>query len=173
MRMRIHAKKSDTLFPATSVQSAEPHRVSAVAPFAQEQIMNASRRHVLHAFRTLLCFAVVTSATATCLRAGETEASRTPPIIGRHLPDFLLPDTTSKQVALHDLTAKAGDKGLVIVYFMGTDCPISNLYLKDLADLAKRYGRRASRSSAFKPTPASHRPEPPSTPGSSKSPSPC
>jgi peroxiredoxin len=141
--LQIHVrKKSDTLFSATWYNLLNRIASLQFLRSPQEHIMNASRRHVSHVFRTLLCFAVVASATATCLRAGETEASRTPPIIGRHLPDFLLPDTTSKQVALHDLIAKAGDKGLVIVYFMGTDCPISNLYLKDLADLAKRYEKQ-------------------------------
>jgi peroxiredoxin len=52
--------------------------------------------------------------------------------------DFLLPDATGKQVALHDFA----DKGFVIVYFMGIDCPISNLYLKDLGEFAKRYASR-------------------------------
>ena len=138
-------KNPDTLFPATWYNLLNRIAAKQFRRSPQEQIMNAVRRHVSHAFRTLLCFAVITSATATCLRAGETEASRTPPIIGRQLPDFLLPDTAGKQVALHDLTAKAGDKGLVIVYFMGIDCPISNLYLKDLADLAKRHEKQGVR----------------------------
>ncbi len=75
-------------------------------------------------------------------------------------------------MALHDLTAKAGDKGLVIVYFMGIDCPISNLYLKDLADLAKRYEKQGVQIVGIQAnagiTPARR----PSTPASTKSPSP-
>src|SRR4051812_49169448 len=49
--------------------------------------------------------------------------------------DFLLPATTGKQVALHDFA----EKSVVVVYFLGLDCPIANLYLKDLAELQKRY----------------------------------
>ncbi len=82
---------------------------------------------------------------APALLAGETvgvDVGRTPPIVGRHVADFLLPDTTGKQVALHDFWEKNHDKGLAIIYFMGIDCPISNLYLKDLAELAKRYESR-------------------------------
>src|ERR1700733_1745665 len=30
----------------------------------------------------------------------------------------------------------------VVVFFMGVDCPISNLYLKDLADLGSRYAKQ-------------------------------
>jgi peroxiredoxin len=56
--------------------------------------------------------------------------------------DFLLPGTTNKPLALHDFLQKEHDKGLLIVYFMGVDCPISNLYLKDLAALAKRHEGR-------------------------------
>jgi peroxiredoxin len=104
--------------------------------------MIGPRRLAANAFVALLTGAVVVATTAARLVAGETDASRTTPIIGRHLPDFLLPDTAGKQIALHDLAVKAGDKGLVIVYFMGTDCPISNLYLKELADLAKRYEKK-------------------------------
>ena len=67
---------------------------------------------------------------------------RTSAFAGRQVADFLLPDTAGKKVALHDLSANNAGKGLVIVYFMGTDCPISNLYLKDLSDLAHRYGAK-------------------------------
>ena len=40
---------------------------------------------------------------------------------------------------------KPATKGRVIVYFMGVDCPISNLYLKELAALAKHYENRGVR----------------------------
>jgi peroxiredoxin len=52
--------------------------------------------------------------------------------------DFLLKDIAGKAVALHDFK----DKAAVVVFFMGVDCPISNLYLKDLADLANRYAKQ-------------------------------
>ncbi len=75
-------------------------------------------------------------------KAGGTEASRTQTLVGRQVADFILPDTAGKQTALHDIVEKAGDKGVVIVYFMGVDCPISNLYVKELGSLAKSYEKR-------------------------------
>jgi len=99
--------------------------------------MHGSRRFLLNALVILVCSANVLPASA--IFAGETEASRTPAIVGRQVAEFLLPDTTGKQTALHDFLAKSHEKGVVIVYFMGTDCPISNLYLKELAAIAKRY----------------------------------
>jgi peroxiredoxin len=57
---------------------------------------------------------------------------------GKSVSDFLLKDTSGKPIALHDYK----DKAAVVVFFMGVDCPISNLYLKDLADLQTRYGKQ-------------------------------
>jgi peroxiredoxin len=101
--------------------------------------MHGSRPSLSIALVTLVCSAIVIPASLVALFAGETEASRTPAIVGRQVADFLLPDTAGKQTALHDFLAKNHEKGVVIVYFMGTDCPISNLYLKELAGIAKRY----------------------------------
>ena len=92
-----------------------------------------------------LCFALTFLSIVPAAQAGGTEASRTQTIVGRHISDFMLPDTAGKQTALHDLVEKVGDKGAVIVYFMGVDCPISNLYLKELAALARRYENRGVR----------------------------
>jgi peroxiredoxin len=104
--------------------------------------MNGSRRLLPNAFVALMCSAIAPSAWVPAVFAGETvgtDLSRTPSIAGRQVADFLLPNSMGKQVALHDFWEKDHAKGLVIVYFMGIDCPISNLYLKDLAELAKRY----------------------------------
>jgi len=94
------------------------------------------------AFLASVCSAVTVFSMVPAAQAGGTEASRTPTLIGRQVADFMLPDTTGKQTALHDFVEKAGDKGVVIVYFMGVDCPISNLYVKELAALAKNYEKR-------------------------------
>jgi peroxiredoxin len=101
--------------------------------------MHGSRRFLSNVLVALVCSAIVVPTSLPAVFAGETEASRTPAIVGRHVAEFLLPDTTGKQTALHDFLAKSHEKGVVIVYFMGTDCPISNLYLKELAAIAKRY----------------------------------
>ena len=92
--------------------------------------------------RTVFLASVCSALMVCTVQAGGTEASRTQTVVGRQIPDFILPDTAGKQTALHDFVEKAGDKGAVIVYFMGVDCPISNLYVKELAALAKNYEKR-------------------------------
>lgn len=56
--------------------------------------------------------------------------------VGRPVADFTLHDTAGKQVRLYGF---AGKKAVVVV-FIGTGCPVSNLYLPRLAELAKKYG---------------------------------
>jgi peroxiredoxin len=49
---------------------------------------------------------------------------------------------TATKSAVAKSAADYKDKAAVVVVFMGVDCPISNLYLKDLADLQVRYGKQ-------------------------------
>jgi len=58
--------------------------------------------------------------------------------VAKSAADFMLKDIAGKSVALRDYK----DKAAVAVFFMGVDCPISNLYLKDLAELQARYGKQ-------------------------------
>ena len=67
-----------------------------------------------------------TSTVETKADAADADAS-----LGRKLADFILPDANGKQVALSDY----GDKRVVVLFFMGTQCPISNLYLTQLSEL--------------------------------------
>jgi peroxiredoxin/mono/diheme cytochrome c family protein len=55
--------------------------------------------------------------------------------IGLAVADFTLSDTAGKPVRLYGF---AGKKGVVVV-FIGTGCPVSNLYLPRLAELAQTY----------------------------------
>jgi peroxiredoxin len=56
--------------------------------------------------------------------------------IGRPVADFSLPDASSgRPVALHDYR---GRKALVLV-FMGTECPVGNLYMSRLVELEAAY----------------------------------
>jgi peroxiredoxin len=55
--------------------------------------------------------------------------------IGQPVADFALNDTAGKPVRLYGF---AGKKGVVVV-FIGTGCPVSNLYLPRLAELAQTY----------------------------------
>ena len=56
-------------------------------------------------------------------------------LLGRRVPDFVLPDHTGKQVALSDFH----EAKLVVVVFLGTSCPIGNAYVPELNELQKRY----------------------------------
>lgn len=56
-------------------------------------------------------------------------------VIGRHVPNFIRPNSAGKQVALSDFS----DAKLVVVIFMGTECPIGNAYVHDLIGLQQRY----------------------------------
>jgi peroxiredoxin len=71
--------------------------------------------------------------------AGNAAAPPMQPAVAKSAADFMLKDIAGKSVALHDYKEKAA----VVVFFMGVDCPISNLYLKDLGDLQARYGKQA------------------------------
>lgn len=56
--------------------------------------------------------------------------------VGRKVANFVLPDTTGKSVGLSDFA----EKKLVILFSMGTGCPISNLYLPDLIAAQQKFG---------------------------------
>ncbi len=65
-------------------------------------------------------------------------APKTSAIVGRKVADFILPDQNGKRVALTDF--KSGRA--VVLFFMGTGCPISNLYLKELGELERSHSAR-------------------------------
>lgn len=60
------------------------------------------------------------------------------PALGAPVIDFALPDT---QGQLQRLSAYK-DKKVVILFFVGTQCPVSNLYVATLTDLQKEYQDR-------------------------------
>lgn len=58
--------------------------------------------------------------------------------LGTRVPDFTLKDTRDKPVRLYGY---AGKKAVVVV-FIGTGCPVSDLYLPRLAELAAAYEKK-------------------------------
>src|SRR5262245_59575607 len=57
-------------------------------------------------------------------------------LLGRRIPNFLLADpSTGKEVGLADFAAKK----LLVVVFLGTECPIANAYLRVLNELREKY----------------------------------
>jgi hypothetical protein len=80
------------------------------------------------AFGLLLCLA---------WPAGAGEAA--PTALGAKVPDVgTLRDVRGNRRALHSVA----DRHAVVLAFLGTDCPLSNLYLPGLIDLEKRYRSR-------------------------------
>jgi peroxiredoxin len=55
--------------------------------------------------------------------------------IGKTIPDFDLPDAAGKTRTL----AEFADRKMLAVVFIGTECPLANLYLPELMDLAQRH----------------------------------
>ena len=59
-------------------------------------------------------------------------------VLGRRLPDFILPNAAGKATAFSDFN----DAKHVVVVFLGTQCPIGNAYVPVLNDLQKRYANK-------------------------------
>ncbi len=68
---------------------------------------------------------------ATLLAAADVPAS----VVGQRAPEFRLTDGSGQE---HSLT-KLHDKRLVVVIFLGTECPLARLYAPRLSELAAAY----------------------------------
>src|SRR5690349_20065223 len=91
----------------------------------------AMNRLVLRtAFFTFMLAALVLGAAVLNLPAGDatkeqhakTEKSETKLPVETRVANFILPDASGKSIALSDFDSKSA----VVLYFMGTNCPISN-----------------------------------------------
>jgi peroxiredoxin len=71
------------------------------------------------------------------LAGGSAPAHRplVPPTIGAQVPDVEVKDLAGKHRALSEFKAKKA----IVVVFVGTECPIANLYLPVLAEMHKHY----------------------------------
>jgi peroxiredoxin/mono/diheme cytochrome c family protein len=58
--------------------------------------------------------------------------------LGKQVKDFTLKDTAGERVSL----ASFKDKKAIVVIFIGTQCPVNNLYMPRLAELAKEYQKK-------------------------------
>ncbi len=74
---------------------------------------------------------------AQAAEARASSASR----VGMKIDDFTLKSHFGKEYALHDFA----DKDVVVVVFLGTECPLAKLYAPRLAELAKKFdGKRVA-----------------------------
>jgi peroxiredoxin len=77
-------------------------------------------------------------AAAIAAMSSIVDAAETPSIgrnVGRMVPDFTLKDASGNPVRLYGFRGKKA----VVVVFLGTDCPVGNLYAPRLAELARAY----------------------------------
>src|SRR5262245_9220457 len=72
------------------------------------------------------------------LAADESAPQLKSSVIGRHIDDFTLHDFRGKSYALADFA----EKEAVVVYFLGTECPIAKLYGPRVQKLADQFGPR-------------------------------
>jgi peroxiredoxin len=73
------------------------------------------------------------------LHAGRVASATVPPEtesqVGNKIEGFSLPDFVGKETSLNDYA----DSNLVVVAFLGTECPIVKLYVTRLSEFHKRY----------------------------------
>jgi len=64
--------------------------------------------------------------------------------IGQSVADFTLEDVSGKKITLSDYQGKKEKEGkkAVVLAFVGTDCPVGNLYIPRLIELNKQYKER-------------------------------
>jgi peroxiredoxin len=68
----------------------------------------------------------------------DATSSPTPPAIGAKVANFTLPDINRQPWSLH----AAKDKKAFVIVFIGTECPLANLYVPTLVDLHKQYAAK-------------------------------
>lgn len=68
----------------------------------------------------------------------------------RRVPNFVLPDSEGKQVALADYA----DAKVIVLVFMGTKCPVSNALIPDLNEVQKQYSGKKVQVLGVNATPA-------------------
>jgi peroxiredoxin len=78
------------------------------------------------------------SAAFTLLPGADTPA---PPAIGARVPDFTLPDINGQLCSLAGYRSKKA----TVVVFVGTECPLANLYFPTLVDMHRKYAGRGVR----------------------------
>jgi peroxiredoxin len=64
-----------------------------------------------------------------------TLAAPTPPAIGAKVPEFSAKDVNDRTHTLSDFRSKKA----IVVVFVGTECPISNLYILTLTEMHQKY----------------------------------
>ena len=56
-------------------------------------------------------------------------------LLGRQIPNFVLPSITGREIALADYP----EVDFLVIVFLGTECPIGNSYIPQLNALSQKY----------------------------------
>ena len=84
-------------------------------------------------------FATLTLVLATTVAAPDPVAAKpAPPAVGATVPNFSLQDVHRRKRPLD----KFKDKKAFVIVFIGTECPVANLYVPTLIDLHKNYAAK-------------------------------
>ena len=75
---------------------------------------------------------------AVAFGLSHTEKGPTPPAIGACVADFTVRDVDGQRHSLHEYK----DRKATVIVFVGTECPIANLYLPRLVELHKQYAAK-------------------------------
>lgn len=90
-------------------------------------------------FRHLLAATTCFSFAVPLLTArADAVPSKPDAALGKHVENFSLRDFHGKSHAL----AECGDKNLVVLAYLGTDCPLAKLYAPRLVDLSREYSAK-------------------------------
>ncbi len=92
-------------------------------------------RSMRSGFGILGLLLVMVGGALSVARASGDEVDAVDPHVGKPAADFRLSDASGKQVGLSDF----GDASLVVVMFLGTECPLARLYAPRLNAMAAEY----------------------------------
>ncbi|HEY1598357.1 MAG TPA: redoxin domain-containing protein [Pirellulales bacterium] len=92
-------------------------------------------------FRGAMVLVMLSCAWCSPVASGAEASDVLPKCLGQKSPDFRLPDASGQEHALADLQ----DARLVVVAFLGTECPLAKLYGPRLEHLAAQYAERGVR----------------------------
>jgi thiol-disulfide isomerase/thioredoxin len=83
---------------------------------------------------------VVSLAILACFPLAVLQAEDTSraDLVGRQIPNFVLPSVTGKEIALADFP----EVDFLVIVFLGTECPIGNSYIPQLNELSQKYAKQ-------------------------------
>ena len=95
---------------------------------------NAMGNDWVHGRSTAVCLLILLGSCGSLSKAAENASAN----LGKKIAEFSLHDGKGQQVSLSEFT----DKKAIVVVFIGTECPINNVYMPRLAELHKAYADR-------------------------------